>query len=184
VKDDFPMRLAHLLLSLFFLPYTQSTPLWGASLQAKAAELVARWESLDGPTLAHGLVCAFLTEQEWESRVKELLKSHSQWKKDYDHDLGRYLNDRLVAKALQAAGGEPEKIKEGMIWLAYYKELKQQEPEIIRTFLKEHKASLSKLLQNFTWEKATEYVKMKKWREDKKQKDKENGSPEVPKSEK
>ena len=54
----------------------------------------------------------------------------------------------------------------GFVWLAYYKEFNQQVPTVVATVMRDHHASLLRLFKDFTWEKASQYVKNKEWRKD------------------
>jgi len=127
-------------------------------------ELTGR--SDDGQRIAYTLTRTVLSEQQWEQQVGECLRKYQTWEKDTGGDMGRYLNDRLIIVALSAAGGEVEKIQDGMAFLALYWQFGQQAPSVVTKFLAEHKNSVSRLLKDFTWEKASDYVKSKRWRED------------------
>jgi hypothetical protein len=127
-------------------------------------ELTGR--SDDGPRIAYTLSRTVLSQQQWEQRVEDFLGKYQTWEKDTGGDMGRYLNDRLIIVALSAAGGEIEKIQGGMAFLALYWQFGQQAPSVVTKFLAEHRNSASRLLKDFTWEKASDYVKNKRWRED------------------
>jgi hypothetical protein len=124
----------------------------------------------DGPGVGYQLVRTFLNEEQWQEMVDVLRRKFSDWEKENDGDIGRYLNDRFIVVALGAVSGDIEKIKKGIIWLAYYKEFGQQAPGVVRFALMRHRDSLSRLFENFSWEKAAQYIKNKEWRKDNEQK--------------
>ncbi len=124
------------------------------------------WERYDAPQLAYHLMRTYLTEAEWKAEVTKVQRRFKDWERDTKGDMGRFLNDRLIIVALSAAGGEPEKIKRGVSYLALYHEFKEIPPGIVTKFMGTHFGSMSRLLNGFTWEKATDYVKQKRWRED------------------
>ncbi|MCK6474721.1 MAG: hypothetical protein L6R28_23620 [Planctomycetes bacterium] len=124
------------------------------------------WQSRSGSSIAYDMVRTFLTEEEFQSEVSTLFSKFKDWESDTHGDIDRYLNDRLVIVGLSAAGGDQESIQKGILWLAYYRAFRQGDPSMVRKFLEEHQGSLSRLLKDFTWEKASDYVKNKRWRED------------------
>jgi len=121
---------------------------------------------LDASAIAYDLARSFLTEDEWRQHVHALRGKFEDWEETNGGDMGRYLNDRIVIVALSAVGGEAEKIKKGIIWLAFYKEFNQQPPNLVLKAFREHKNSLTQLFQNFSWERASQYIKKKEWRTD------------------
>jgi hypothetical protein len=122
--------------------------------------------SVDGPTMARELIRTFLSETEWQKEVKEIKGKFQDWEKQSEGDMGQYLNDRFILMGLAAAGGKVDKIKKGMIWLAFYKEFNQPPPSMVVKFLNEHQGSLTRLFTEFRWEKASTYIKNKEWRAD------------------
>lgn len=121
---------------------------------------------LDGPTLAYELVHTFMSEDEWKKEVAKIRSKFEDWERDSRGDMGQYLNDRLIMVAMSAAGGEAEKIQRGMVWLAFYKEFNQPAHPQVQKFLREHRGTTLRLLMNFSWERASQYIKTKEWRED------------------
>jgi hypothetical protein len=121
---------------------------------------------VDGPTLAYQIMRSFLSAEQWAEQVDAVRQKFARWEKENDGDIGRYLNDRFIMVAMSAAGGEVEKMKRSIIFLAFYKEFNQQPPAIVVTALKKHKGSLSQLFTDFTWEKAAQYIQNKGWRQD------------------
>lgn len=124
------------------------------------------WQNRSGSSIAYDMVRTYLTEEEFQSEVSTLFSKFKDWENDTHGDIDRYLNDRLVIVGLSAAGGDQESIQKGILWLAYYRAFRQGDPSMVRKFLEEHQGSLSRLLKDFTWEKASDYVKNKRWRED------------------
>ena len=122
--------------------------------------------AMDGPNLAHAMMRTFMTESEWQEHVAKCRRRYETWEADNHGDMGQFLNDRLIIVALSAAGGEVEKIQNGVAYLALYREFRQVPPSRVMKFLREHKGSVSELLNGFTWVRVSEYVKQKKWRED------------------
>ena len=123
---------------------------------------------LDASALSYDLVRSFMTEKQWEEQVSELRERFEDWERNNEGDIGRYLNDRFIMVALGAVGGEVEKIKRGIIWLAFYKEFNQQVPRVVSNAVLRHRESLTRLFKDFSWEKASQYVKNKEWRNDNK----------------
>jgi hypothetical protein len=121
---------------------------------------------MDGPNLAYSMMRTFLTDQEWQQRVADCRKRFETWEHDNHGDMGQFLNDRLIIVALSAAGGDVKEVQRGVAYLALYKEFQQIPPGLVLNFLREHKESVTELISNFTWDKASEYVKAKRWRED------------------
>ena len=124
-------------------------------------------KSVDAPDVGYQRARTFLTDEEWNEQVSALRDRFTDWEKDNDGaDIGRYLNDRFIIVALSAVSGDVEKIKRGIVWLAFYKEFNQQAPSVVSTALKKHRTSLAHLFQDFTWERASLYIKNKEWRKD------------------
>ena len=123
-------------------------------------------EQPDGAKMAKALADTFLTEDQWRQEVKKLRQKYEDWERDTQGDMSRYLNDRLIIVALSAANGKVDKIQRGILWLAFYQEFEQEQPGIVAKFVREHQPSLSKLFTDFTWEKASQYIKNKEWRKD------------------
>ncbi len=120
----------------------------------------------DGSKIAVKLAETFLTDAQFKQEVKKLRERYEDWEKDTQGDMNRYLNDRLIIVALSAANGKVDKIQRGILWLAFYKEFEQEQPGIVAKFMREHQGTLSKLFTDFTWEKASQYIKNKEWRKD------------------
>jgi len=120
----------------------------------------------NGPEIAAALAETFLTQKQFRDEVEKLRSKYEDWEKDTQGDMGRYLNDRLVMVALGAANGKVERIQRGILWLAFYKEFDQVTPAVVAKFLREHSVSLNSLFKDFTWEKASQYIKNKEWRKD------------------
>lgn len=121
---------------------------------------------LDGPTLAYELVRTFMSEEDWKKEVAKIRSKYEDWERDSRGDMGQYLNDRLIMVAMSAAGGDVEKVQRGMVWLAFYKEFNQASHPQVQRFLREHRGTTLRLLMNFSWERASQYIKTKEWRED------------------
>lgn len=121
---------------------------------------------LDGPTLARELVFTFMTADKWKAEVEKVRSKYQDWERDSRGDIGQYLNDRLICVALGAANGDVEKIQRGIIWLAFYKEFNQEAHPQVLKFLREHRGTMVSLLNSFSWDKASLYVKNKEWRKD------------------
>lgn len=121
---------------------------------------------LDGGALARELLRTFMTDAQFEAEAAKVHARFKDWEKETQCNLDQYLNDRLVGIALSAAGGEVERIQKGFVWLAYYKHFNQQMHPVVEKFLIEHRNSMSRLLTDFTWEKASAYVMSKNWRQD------------------
>lgn len=120
----------------------------------------------DGAKMAKALAETFLNDDQWKQEVKKLREKYEDWERDTQGDMSRYLNDRLIIVALSAANGKVDKIQRGILWLAFYNEFEQEQPGIVAKFVREHQGSLSKLFTDFTWEKASQYIKNKEWRKD------------------
>ncbi len=120
----------------------------------------------DGTKIATKLAETFLNDAQFKQEVKKLRERYEDWEKDTQGDMARYLNDRLIIVALGAANGKIDKIQRGILWLAFYKEFEQEQPGIVAKFMREHQGTLSKLFTDFTWEKASQYIKNKEWRKD------------------
>ena len=119
-----------------------------------------------GPLLARALTQTFLSDDEWQSEVDAIRDRYEDWEKQNSGDMGQYLNDRLILVALGASGGKVDRIKKGIVWLALYYEFDQQAPGLVVKFMKEHQGSLTRLLTDFNWDKASQYIRQRKWRED------------------
>jgi len=120
----------------------------------------------NGPAIAAALTETFLTQEQFKNEVEKIRSKFEDWEKDTQGDMGRYLNDRLILVALGAANGKVDRIQRGILWLAFYKEFEQASPQIVAKFLREHSGSLNRLFTDFTWEKASQYIKNKEWRKD------------------
>jgi len=125
-------------------------------------------DPLDASGLAYDLTMSWINSEEWQRRVVAMRKHFNDWEESNggDGDMGRYLNDRLIVIALGAATGKVDSLKNGFVWLAYYKEFNQQVPAIVSNVMRDHQASLLKLFNDFSWERASQYVRNKEWRGD------------------
>ena len=124
-------------------------------------------DPLDPSTVAYDLTMTWMKGDEWQQKVNAFKAKYQDWENTNGGDIGQYLNDRLVMVAMGAANGKIDSLKNGFIWLAYYKEFNQQVPTLVSTIMRDHKTSLMRLFKDFTWEKASQYVKNKEWRSDK-----------------
>ena len=130
------------------------------------ATLLEISKNQDGGGLAHALARCVYTESQLQDKAKDYLSKMEDWANDTGGSKEDFLGARLVGIALSAAGGEPEKIQKALQFLAMYREMGLDEPQMVVTFMKEHQGSLNRLLTDFSWAKASEYVKSKRWRED------------------
>ena len=137
-----------------------------ATMPINPALLLEIAQSKDGPGLAHALARCVFTDAQLQDKAKEYLSRMDDWEKDTGGSKEDFLGARLVSVALSASGGDQEKIQKAIQFLAMYKELGLDEPQMVTTFMKEHQSSLTRLLNDFTWVKASDYVKSKRWRED------------------
>lgn len=123
-------------------------------------------EPIDPTEVAYDLTMSWLKPDEWKAKVKSIKSKFDDWESSNDGDIARYLNDRLICVAMSCAGGKVESLKNGFAYLALYKEFNQQAPSLIAKIFREHRESLLKLFAEFTWERASDYVKNKEWRKD------------------
>jgi hypothetical protein len=123
-------------------------------------------EPLDPSEVAYDLTMSWMKSDEWKKKVKTFKSRFDDWEASTDGDMARYLNDRLICVALGCASGKIESLKDGFAYLALYKEFNQQVPSLVEKIFREHRQSLLKLFAEFTWERASEYVKNKEWRKD------------------
>ena len=123
-------------------------------------------EPLDASGVAYDLTMTWMKSDEWQQKVATLKSKFQDWESTNGGDIGQYLNDRLILVAMGCANGRIDSIKNGFVWLAYYKEFNQQVPTVVATVMRDHRASLLRLFKDFTWEKASQYVKNKEWRKD------------------
>jgi len=118
--------------------------------------------------VARALTETFMTEEEFKAEVVKVRERFADFEKDTQRDMGHYLNDRLVIHGLAAANGKIEKIKKGLVWLSMYGEFQQQPPAFVEKFIKENMDSLNALFQDFNWDRASNYIKNREWRNNKK----------------
>lgn len=107
----------------------------------------------------------YMTPDQWRRAVADLEAKYRDWEHDTGGGLGRYLNDRLVTLGLAAVGGKIESIQRIVTWMAFYEHFNQVPPRIVTKLLREHRHSLLLLLTDFTWEKASIYIREKQWRD-------------------
>ena len=117
-----------------------------------------------GPALSREMVRTFLTDEAWKKEVERLKGQYKEWSKEHDSDMGTYLNDRFLMTALAAGGGNLERIRRAIIWLAFYHEFSQAAPLIASKFLEKYKESVKGVFKAFTWERVAQYVVSKEWR--------------------
>lgn len=157
---------------MFALAGFLSAPAWSANESASTAsepvKLVSfsEAENVDASSMSYELTRSFMTKEQWAEQVAAFRKKFEDWEKDNEGDVGRYLNDRFLMVALGAVSGEVEKIKRALVWLALYKEFNQQVPGVVTTAMTRHRESLGRLLKDFSWDKASLYIKNKEWRKD------------------
>lgn len=118
--------------------------------------------------VARALTETFMSEEEFKAEVVKVRERFADFEKDTQRDMGHYLNDRLVIHGLAAANGKVEKIKKGLVWLSMYGEFQQQPPAFVEKFIKENIDSLNALFQDFNWDRASNYIKNREWRNNKK----------------
>lgn len=135
-------------------------------LEAKPAPLLKIEEPIEPSEVAYDLTMSWMKEDEWKTKVRTFKSRYADWEASTDGDMARYLNDRLICVAMGCASGKVESLKDGFAYLALYKEFNQQVPSLIEKIFREHRESLLKLFTEFTWERASEYVKNKEWRKD------------------
>jgi hypothetical protein len=123
-------------------------------------------DPFDASSVAYDLTMTWMKTDEWQQKVTAFKAKFQDWENTNGGDIGQYLNDRLILVAMGCANGRIDSLKNGFVWLAYYKEFNQQLPSIVSNVMKEHHASLTRLFKDFTWEKASQYVKNKEWRKD------------------
>jgi len=149
--------------------YAQEREAYMSSLSpAPAPEHVALNidEPLDASDVAYEVTMSWVKRDEWQAKVKSVRGKFEDWEAYNDGDIGRYLNDRMICVAMGCAGGKIESLKNAFAFLALYKEFNQQVPSLVEKIFREHRESLLKLFGEFTWERASEYIKNKEWRKD------------------
>jgi hypothetical protein len=117
-------------------------------------------------SLAHQLVMTFMSNAQWRKHVEKVRENYRRWHVQHDEDVGRYLNDQLSGIVMSATRGKVEKLKDGAVWIALYKEFEQPLPALVSDFVEQHKASINGLLAKFSWEAASVYVKRRQWKKD------------------
>ena len=127
---------------------------------------VAVEDPFDASSVAYDLTMTWMKSEEWQKKVAALRTLFKDWEKINGGDMGQYLNDRFVIVALSAGSGKVDSLKNGFVWLAYYKEFNQKVPSVVSKVLRDHKSSLELLFKDFTWERASQYVRNKEWRRD------------------
>jgi hypothetical protein len=123
-------------------------------------------EPLDPSQVAYELTMSWMKSDEWKKKVKTFKSRFDDWEASTDGDMARYLNDRLICVAMGCASGKVESLKDGFAYLALYREFNQQVPGVVEKIFRDHRQSLLKLFAEFTWERASDYVKNKEWRKD------------------
>jgi hypothetical protein len=136
-----------------------------ASEEFPARKLVAEG-SEDVAAMAFHLKDSYMTPDQWRRAVADVRVRYCDWERDAGGDIGRYLNDRLVSLGMAAMNGKVEAIQKAVTWMAFYKEFQQPPPRAVTRLLRAHRPSLTVLLTDFTWEKASDYVRLKQWRAD------------------
>lgn len=120
----------------------------------------------DAARAAREVVRTMMSDEEFQKRVKEIEKKYKAWNEENREDIGRFLNDRLVSVALGATSGKEDRLKEGAVFLALYREFKQPLPSLVTDFVRDNHASLQRIFGAFTWKSACAYVKNKQWKKD------------------
>jgi len=122
----------------------------------------------DGSRLARELVRTFMTDEAYAKRVDEVKARYARWHAEHKLEMDRFLNDRLPGLALAAFGAKVEHLQEGALWLSFYHEFHQPTHSLATSFITDNHASLARLFADFTWAKASQYVKDRQWAKDKK----------------
>jgi len=122
--------------------------------------------SMDAPAIAAALKDAFMGRKEWDKEVRQFWSRFKDWESDTGGNLGNYLNDRMIIVGLSAAGGKSDKAKKALVWLALYKEFDEEAPSYVTNFLRQNRDSLLGLFTDFSWEKASAYIKNRQWKKD------------------
>jgi hypothetical protein len=121
---------------------------------------------IDAAEVGYELARTFLSQEQWDDHVKIIKKKFHDWEKENEGDIGHYLNDRFIIVVLGASSGDIKKVKQGIIWLAYYKEFNQPVPSAVTNAMTKHRDSLLPLFGNFSWARVSVYIKNKEWRSD------------------
>ncbi|MBE7463216.1 MAG: hypothetical protein HS116_06915 [Planctomycetes bacterium] len=125
----------------------------------------------DAPRVAKAIARTRLSEEQWQAEFEAMQKKYASWaqqrrRESLPDDLGRYLNDRLTILAFRAMSGDPAVLQEGALWLSFYAPSREPLPGIVTAFAEEHRDSINRVLEAFTWERAAAYVKAKQWAKD------------------
>lgn len=118
-------------------------------------------------SFAHKIATKEMSAEDWKKFVtaaEEGLAVES--RSDDSLSLQRYLDDRLKNRAAAARKAEIAALKEFVYWLALYQEFDLTPPDYAAQLKESERTELAKLLENFSWEKAS--VSLKKAIEDRK----------------
>jgi hypothetical protein len=121
-------------------------------------------EGKDAPTIARELVRTFMTDAEFTEELTKVRSRIEDFEKEVGGEPGRFLNDRLVIHGLNASNGKIEKVQKGIVWLAFYKELRLNPPQAVENFMKVNRDALIALFGDFSWEKAGAFIRNREWK--------------------
>jgi len=115
------------------------------------------------PEIAYDIMRKDLKPTDWRKFVKRAQDSYETWAGDNPSgNFKRFLDDRLLQVALGVPSGEIKTLKKFICWLSLYREFGEPAPSYIRDIAEENKKDLDSLLEDFSWERASELVKKKK----------------------
>ena len=144
--------------------YGQSSDDVPASQTSRTYHFAALSTAADATRIAREAAKAILSKEEWQAEVDKMKHRFANAKSDGDADMGQFLNDHLLGIALAARGGDIPKLRDGLVFVAMYKEFDQPLPDALTNFIKLNLDSINHLVSEFTWDKAQAYVRNKQWR--------------------
>lgn len=122
-------------------------------------------DDADSPSVAHALALTFIQPKELQAEVAKIRSRLEDAERDGgDGDPERYLNDRLLGHGMSALGGKEDRLKRAIVWVALYKEFDCTPPDYVANFIRANRDSLLNLLQDFSWPRASQYVRNREWR--------------------
>ncbi len=111
--------------------------------------------------VAYKIVLRDISQAEWKAYVADTQSRFRTWSNDNPSGKGnlkRFLDDKLLTRAMGVPSGKIESLKNFMYWMALYREFKEPPPWYIRYMAHKHGDKFAALLDDFSWQKFSEMV--------------------------
>lgn len=117
---------------------------------------------VDVPGFALKITLKDMGKEKWAHYARSVSQQYNTWQQDNPSgDLKRFLDDRLLVRALWVPSGEIKGLKKFMYWLALYGHFREPMPSYMRKLSQKHRQHFEALFSDFSWERFSAMVTSK-----------------------